>query len=113
MRARVTSEADGRWWVAGKSRSIREEARGLKGEGAAEEGAAAATGPAAAGRRVLELDALAFQQGGHLMSNKRCELPAGSYRTQKKGYEEVHVPALKPKPFGDDEKLVQVSASES
>lgn len=25
----------------------------------------------------------------------------GSYRTVHKGYEEVHVPALKPKPFGD------------
>eukprot|EP00959_Pyramimonas_sp_CCMP1952_P228408 4775557-Pyramimonas_sp.AAC.1 len=28
---------------------------------------------------------------------------------QKKGYEEVHVPALKPKPFGEDEKLVQIA----
>jgi len=43
------------------------------------------------------------------MSNKRCELPPGSYRTQKKGYEEVHVPALKPKPFAENEKLVKVA----
>lgn len=27
--------------------------------------------------------------------------PQGSYRTVHKGYEEVHVPALKPKPFAD------------
>lgn len=45
--------------------------------------------------RVLDLDALAFQKGGHVMTNKRCELPAKSWRAQKKGYEEVHVPALK------------------
>jgi pre-mRNA-splicing helicase BRR2 len=30
-------------------------------------------------------------------------------RTTKKGYEEVHVPALKPKPFADNEKLVNIS----
>ena len=29
-------------------------------------------------------------------------------RTTKKGYEEVHVPALKPKPFADNEKLVAI-----
>jgi pre-mRNA-splicing helicase BRR2 len=30
------------------------------------------------------------------------------FRKQKKGYEEVHVPALKPKPFGADEDLVPI-----
>lgn len=39
------------------------------------------------------------------MANKRCQLPSGSFRQTKKGYEEVHVPALKPKPF--DVKEVQ------
>ena len=57
---------------------------------------------------MLELDALAFQQGRRLMANKRCELPPGSYRSAKKGYEEVHVPALKPKPFVDGEALVKI-----
>jgi hypothetical protein len=33
------------------------------------------------------------------MANKKCQLPDGSFRKQRKGYEEVHVPALKPKPF--------------
>lgn len=37
------------------------------------------------------------------MANKRCQLPDGSFRKQRKGYEEVHVPALKPKPFAEDE----------
>ena len=62
-------------------------------------------GAVAAGRKLLELDALAFAAGSHFMSNKRCELPPGSYRSAKKGYEEVHIPALKPKAFADGEVL--------
>lgn len=54
-------------------------------------------------RQLLDLDDLAFTQGSHFMANKRCQLPDGSFRKQRKGYEEVHVPALKPKPFADDE----------
>jgi len=54
-------------------------------------------------RQLLDLDDLAFTQGSHFMANKRCQLPDGSFRKQRKGYEEVHVPALKPKAFGDDE----------
>ena len=85
---------------------IREEARRNAAKSPADV-ADAALGhePRAAGRKMLELDALAFAQGSHFMSNKRCELPAGSYRSAKKGYEEVHIPALKPKAFADDEKL--------
>ena len=37
------------------------------------------------------------------MSNKKCQLPDGSFRKQKKGYEEVFVPALKHKPMADNE----------
>ncbi|KAL1138953.1 hypothetical protein AAG570_009015 [Ranatra chinensis] len=59
-------------------------------------------------REVLDLEDLAFVQGSHFMSNKRCQLPDGSFRKQRKGYEEVHVPALKPKPFSQDEDLVSV-----
>lgn len=58
---------------------------------------------------VLDLDDLTFAQGSHFMSNKRCELPDGSFRKPRKGYEEVHVPALKPKPFGADEALVPIT----
>lgn len=54
----------------------------------------------------IDLDDLAFTQGSHFMANKRCQLPDGSFRKQRKGYEEVHVPALKPKAFGDDEVCV-------
>lgn len=31
------------------------------------------------------------------MANKKCQLPDGSFRKLRKGYEEVHVPAFKPK----------------
>ena len=58
---------------------------------------------------VLDLDDLAFSQGSHLMANKRCQLPEGSFRKQRKGYEEVHVPALKPKPYDPDEVSVQIA----
>lgn len=54
-------------------------------------------------RHLLDLEDLAFTQGSHFMANKRCQLPDGSFRKQRKGYEEVHVPALKPKPFSEDE----------
>uniref|UniRef100_A0AAY4ES98 Activating signal cointegrator 1 complex subunit 3 n=1 Tax=Denticeps clupeoides TaxID=299321 RepID=A0AAY4ES98_9TELE len=59
-------------------------------------------------RQMLDLEDLAFTQGSHFMANKRCQLPDGSFRKQRKGYEEVHVPALKPKPFADDEVLVGI-----
>jgi pre-mRNA-splicing helicase BRR2 len=39
----------------------------------------------------------------------KCFACAGSYRVSKKGYEEFHVPALKPKPFEDKEKLRAIS----
>lgn len=64
---------------------------------------------------MLNLDDLKFAQGGHFMGNKKCQLPEGSFRKQKKGYEEVHVPALKHKnmenmvrvPIGDLPRYVQ------
>ncbi|EPQ10851.1 U5 small nuclear ribonucleoprotein 200 kDa helicase [Myotis brandtii] len=59
-------------------------------------------------RQVLDLEDLVFTQGSHFMANKRCQLPDGSFRRQRKGYEEVHVPALKPKPFGSEEQLLPV-----
>ncbi|KAM7481884.1 hypothetical protein LguiB_006467 [Lonicera macranthoides] len=61
-------------------------------------------------RQLLDLDSIAFNQGGLLMANKKCELPSGSYRNLNKGYEEVHVPALKPKPLAPGEELIKVSA---
>ena len=44
------------------------------------------------------------------MANKRCQLPSGSFRKTKKGYEEVHVPSQKPKPFEVKETLKQITS---
>lgn len=49
-------------------------------------------------RKTVDLESMIFQQGGHLMSNKKCKLPDGSFKRSKKGYEEIHVPAPKKKP---------------
>ncbi|KAH9930429.1 Sec63-domain-containing protein [Epithele typhae] len=56
---------------------------------------------------TVDLEGMAFSQGGHLMSNKKCKLPDGSFKRAKKGYEEIHVPAPKSKPTHDSE-LVKV-----
>jgi pre-mRNA-splicing helicase BRR2 len=59
--------------------------------------------------KKVDLEDLSFKEGGHLMTNSRCELPEKSWRAQKKGYEEVHVPAVKPF-VSESEKLVEISS---
>ncbi|KAI8851535.1 Sec63 Brl domain-containing protein [Chytridium lagenaria] len=59
-------------------------------------------------RTNIDLESLIFEQGGHLMSNKKCKLPEGSFKRTKKGYEEIHVPAPKTSGLGPGEKLVEV-----
>jgi pre-mRNA-splicing helicase BRR2 len=56
----------------------------------------------------LDLEALALQDGAHTMSNKQCNLPDTSWRAMKKGYEEVHVPAVR-SVIPKDEKLISIS----
>lgn len=46
--------------------------------------------------QILNFDDLIFSQGSHLMSNKSCQLPTKSYRSQKNGYEEIHIPFPQP-----------------
>lgn len=60
-------------------------------------------------RKTVDLEAMAFSQGGRLMSNKKCKLPEGSFKRSKKGYEEIHVPHPKPAPLAPGE-LVPVSS---
>lgn len=56
----------------------------------------------------LDLDSLAFRDGAHTMTNKKCDLPDKSWRAMKPGYEEVHVPAVRSvAPPG--EKLVPIA----
>jgi len=59
-------------------------------------------------KRTLDLESMAFSQGGHLMSNKKCKLPEGSFKRARKGYEEIHIPMPKQKPVVDGE-LVSIS----
>ncbi|KAL8139875.1 hypothetical protein V2J09_005896 [Rumex salicifolius] len=102
-------------------KSIREEARRLKDEtgGNGEPSHRGLTDRDADGgwlqgqRQLLDLDNIAFHQGGLLMANKKTTLPEGSFRHQKKGYEEVHIPALKPKPLEPGEELVKISSMPS
>ena len=49
-------------------------------------------------KRTVDLESMAFSQGGHLMSNKKCKLPDGSFKRARKGFEEIHVPAPQKKP---------------
>ncbi|KAL5507360.1 BRR2 [Sanghuangporus vaninii] len=67
-----------------------------------------APGSTAQPRQMLDLEGMAFSQGGHLMSNKKCKLPEGSFKRSKKGYEEIHVPAPK-KRDADASELVPIS----
>lgn len=97
-------------------RSIREEARKLRDDGGeADKGRRHEREGLAEGgwlkgqHQLLDLEQLCFSQGGLLMANKKCELPTKSYRTTGKGYEEVHVPHLKPKPFAEGEEMVKIS----
>ena len=60
-------------------------------------------------RSLLDLDTLTFSGGAHQMSNTDCKLPKGSEIFSKKNYQEVHVPALKPLPMGDNERLVRIA----
>ena len=91
---------------------VRREARNIARAGAADEDEEMDVSTAAGGHRapkaVLDLGNLAFDEGSHLMSNKKCELPKGSYRAQKKGYDEVHVPAVEAVRI-EGEKLVELT----
>lgn len=56
----------------------------------------------------LDLDSLTFRDGARTMSNKKCDLPDKSWRAMKKGYEEVHVPAVK-SIIPADERLIPIA----
>jgi pre-mRNA-splicing helicase BRR2 len=60
-------------------------------------------------RKLVDLESMAFSAGSRLMSNKKCSLPAGSFKRQKTGYEEVHVPAPIKSPLNPGEKLVEIT----
>ncbi|CAF1042145.1 unnamed protein product [Adineta steineri] len=59
--------------------------------------------------QIVDLEDLTFEQGGHFMSNRTCELPNGSFRLQKNGYEEIHIPTIKPSENNSQHNLYQIS----
>jgi pre-mRNA-splicing helicase BRR2 len=118
--AQINQKASAESWTQDRigefANKARREARSLnkaKGDGTEDDvdGAPAVgsvRGALTSQDKVINLDDLVFNEGSHLMTNKRCELPDKSWRAQKKGYEEVHVPALRPVvPPG--EKLVEIA----
>jgi len=58
-------------------------------------------------QKILDLEGLQFSQGSHLMMNRSCELPEKTRRIPKKGYEEVHVPAIRPV-ISSSERLMEI-----
>lgn len=54
---------------------------------------------------ILDLESLAFSKGSHFQGNQKCQLPAGSFRVQKKGYEEVHVKPFKAPEFSPEDLI--------
>jgi pre-mRNA-splicing helicase BRR2 len=64
--------------------------------------------PAAKKYSKVDLKSLKFKQGSRVMSNDDVQLPDKSWRVQKKGYEEVHVPAMKN--IEHKSKLVEISS---
>lgn len=72
-------------------------------------GAGAGGAPGSRPERTLDLESLTLAAGGHTMSNRKVELPPKSWRAQKKGYEEVHVPPLKPRPLEAGEREIPIS----
>ncbi|KAL9306847.1 putative RNA helicase [Arabidopsis thaliana] len=97
-------------------KSINEEARRLKDETGGDGGRGrrdvadrdSESGWVKGQRQMLDLESLAFDQGGLLMANKKCDLPPGSYRSHGKGYDEVHVPWVSKK-VDRNEKLVKIT----
>ena len=49
-------------------------------------------GGAVAGRKAVDFENLAFAQGNHLMTNKKCDLPQKSYRAAHKASLSVWMP---------------------
>lgn len=45
-------------------------------------------------RHLIDFEDLVFQQGSHFMANKRCQLPDGSFRKQRKGKKITHQKSL-------------------
>ncbi|CAM8919119.1 unnamed protein product [Rhodiola kirilowii] len=100
-------------------KSIMDEARCLKNERSGDEENRARIGLLdqyadngwlAGQRQLLDLESLSFQQGSLQMAFNKTGLPDGYVTFSEEGYEEVHLPTLKPNPMGSDENLVSIAS---
>ncbi|CDR46896.1 CYFA0S26e01288g1_1 [Cyberlindnera fabianii] len=57
--------------------------------------------------KIVNLDDLVFDQGSHLMTTTKVNLPKSSFKRVKKQYEEIHIPA--PAPPSEEPQLVPIS----
>eukprot|EP01064_Diplonema_japonicum_P012366 TRINITY_DN19848_c0_g1_i1.p1 TRINITY_DN19848_c0_g1~~TRINITY_DN19848_c0_g1_i1.p1 ORF type:complete len:2149 (+),score=712.76 TRINITY_DN19848_c0_g1_i1:40-6486(+) len=60
-------------------------------------------------KNILDLKDLTFEHGSQTMTNTKCALPKGTTRTTGKGYEEIHIPAIKKKPV-DTSTLISIKS---
>merc|ERR1719247_3831632 len=89
------------------ARDVRKEARALAkagerkaaGKEGVEEGVGREKGDTVEMKKpshMLDLSSLEFAKAGHTMTNAKCNLPEGTFRSQAKGYEAIHVKPYKP-----------------
>jgi len=102
--ARILKQLQGVDDADEESSSKQKSAASKKGQEAAQQAMAVGAYEA----KFVKFEDLAFSQGSHFNSNKKCVLPVGTTKTQKKSYESIVVPAQKPKPFESNEKLVPI-----
>ena len=100
--SRILKQLEGVESEAADAGALEERGASVKGKDSGREDAAADEAHISH-CKLLDLEELAFSQGSHLMANKKCDLPEGSFRTPCKGYDEIFVPPLKPKPFEANE----------
>ncbi|KAL8714924.1 MAG: hypothetical protein Q9220_001437 [cf. Caloplaca sp. 1 TL-2023] len=60
-------------------------------------------------KRLINLENIVFDQGNHLMTNPNVKLPQGSTKRTFKGYEEIHIPAPKPRKDADERNNMPTS----
>jgi len=68
-----------------------DEVAGIVKENATEEEVARTT------KQIVDLDQLAFSQGAQLNAKQAVKLPQGTKKLSRTGYEEIYVPAMRPK----------------
>lgn len=65
------------------------------------------TAPKVRQPREVDLSALTFDQGSHMVATRKVKLPQGSYQQKKKLYDIISIPA--PKPAQDNDPLVPIT----